>query len=167
MSEFIVSLIEKLSVAGFLETRASLYMDIVVSFLVALPFLVLFSIFLAVKRNFKLHQLTQGLLLLSTMLILAFFAYIVHYYEGLGSLLQQSTISRDQALLLLATHIIIAVITLLSWTLTFFYALSDRRRRALPGVYSTTHRRAGRNVFLGILLTSVSAVAVYWMLFSA
>jgi len=167
MSEFIVSLVEKLSVAGFLETRASLYMDIVVSFLVALPFLVAFSIFLAARKNLKLHQFMQGLLLFSTTFILAFFAYIVHYYEGLENLLQQSTISRDQGLLLLATHIIIAVITLLSWTLTFFYASSDRRRRALPGVYSATHKRAGRNVFLGILLTSVSAIIVYWMLFSA
>jgi len=167
MPEYLTSLIEKLSVSGFLDTRASLYMDIVVSFLVLLPFLVAFSIFLAAKGSLRLHQLTQVTLLLLTTSILGFFAYIVHYYEGLGNLLQQSTISRDQALLLLSTHIIIAAITLLSWTLTLFYASSDRRRRALPGVYSTTHKRAGRNIFLGILLTSISAIVVYWMLFSA
>ena len=167
MSNEIKSLIEGFSTLGFLETKAPLYMDIVVSYLAALPFLVAFSIFLAARGNLRLHQLTQTLLFLLTFSILSLFAYTVHYHLGLDALLSKTTMPHDQAIILLFAHITIALLTMFSWLLTLVYAISDRKRRALPGVYSRTHKRSGKRVFFGIFLTSLSAVALYWMFFVA
>jgi uncharacterized membrane protein YozB (DUF420 family) len=162
-----VSLLERFSTLGFLDTKAPLYMDIVVSYLAALPFLIAFSIFLAARRNLKLHQLTQTVLFLLTFSILGLFAYSVHYHFGLNTLLEKTSMPHNQAMLFLFGHIVIAIFTIVSWFLTLVYAISDRKRRALPGVYSRTHKRAGRRVFLAIFLTSTSAVVLYWMFFVA
>jgi len=167
MSEDFIVVVDMLTKAGFLETRASLYMDIMVSFLASLPFLIGLSIIFAMKRYHKLHKFTQVLFFILTSSILAFFAYIVHYQEGFDTLLKSSNIDPTHALLFLIVHIVIAISTITLWMFTLLYAIEDKKRRALPGVYSDSHRRAGRRVFLGILFTSLTAVGVYWMLFVA
>ena len=167
MSEFLVNLIEKLTVSGFLETRAFLYMDIMVTFLASLPFLLGISIMFAMKDHFKLHKFTQTLLFSLTVLILGLFAYIVHYQQGFDFLLKSSSIDTQQASLFLMLHVIIAISTTILWFFALIYGISDRKRRALPGVYSASHRKSGRRVFLGVLLTSLTSVGVYWMLFVA
>jgi len=167
MSEYLIMIVDILTKAGFLETRAPLYMDIMVSFLASLPILIGISILFAMRRYYKLHKFMQVLFFLLTFLVLGFFAYIVHYQEGFDNLLLKSSIDPTQGLILLTIHILIAISTITLWMFTLVYAIEDRKRRALPGVYSESHRKSGRRVFLGILLTSFSAVAVYWMLFMA
>ena len=118
MSEFLVNLIEKLTVLGFLETRAFFYMDIMVTFLASLPFLLGFSILFAMKGHFKLHKFTQTLFFLLTLLILGFFAYTVHYQQGFDFLLESSSINIQEASILLIIHIVIAIITIVLWFFT-------------------------------------------------
>lgn len=167
MDEYILFILDKLIVAGFFDTRAPLYMDIIVSFLLLLPILSGVSIFLAIRKYLKLHQLTQFLLFFLTLIVLSLFAYAVHYNSSFELLLEGSSIDAPIALVILIVHIIISITTLSMWMFALIYALSDKKRRALPGVYSKSHAKAGKRVFKAILLTVLSSVSIYWVLFMA
>lgn len=167
MDEYLLLILDKLVIPGFLETRALLYMDIIVSFLAVLPFLSGISIVFAIKKYLKLHQFTQVLLFFLTLTALTFFAYIVHYKEGFELLLQGSTIDARVAFLVLIIHVIISLCTLTLWFFALLYAISDKKRRALPGVYSRSHAQAGKRVFKSIILTALSSLGIYWILFMA
>ena len=167
LEEYLAFTISQLDSSGFFETRASLSIDIIVSFLAMLPLLSGISIFLAIRKYLKLHQVTQLLLFLLSLVFLGFFAYIVHYREAFDLLLQESSIDKITILVLLVVHSFIAFVTLVFWFFVLIYALSDSRRRALPGVYSESHRKAGKRVFMAIVLTAISSVSIYWILFVA
>ena len=156
-----------LSQGGFLDTRATFLIDSIVSFLVTLPILIMISIFFAKRNYIKIHQFLQVSLLLMSMSALALFAYSVHYVEGFEFLLQQSSVGAKGAFVLLTVHVTTVVITILIWFLTIVYALNDRKRRALPGVYSEPHGRAGRRVLLGIVMMALTSLSIYWVLYIA
>jgi len=161
------SILEQLSVVGFWGTNAPLHMDVMVSFLAILPILSGISIIFAIKRSFKLHQFTQFLLFFLTVAALGFFSYFAYYTKSFERFAQSSSIDYTLVVVALVTHAIIAIVTLLIWILALMYALSDKKRRALPGLYSQSHIKAGKRVFTGIVLTALSAVGIYWMLFLA
>ena len=167
MEVYFQSILEQLSVVGFWGTNAPLHMDIMVSFLAILPILSGLSVLFAIRRSFKLHQFTQFFLLFLTVLALGFFAYLAYYTKSFERFTQSSSIDHILVVIALVVHAIIAISTLLLWILTFIYALSDRKRRALPGLYSQSHAKAGKRVFTGIVLTALSAIGIYWMLFLA
>jgi len=161
------SILEQLSVVGFWGTNAPLHMDVMVSFLAILPILSGISIIFAIKRSFKLHQFTQFLLFFLTVAALGFFAYLAYYTNSFELFTKSSSIDYTLVLVALVTHAIIAISTVLLWMLSLMYALSDKKRRALPGLYSQSHTKAGKRVFAGIVLTALSAIGIYWMLFLA
>lgn len=166
MFEYFLSLdTEMVSSGGFLGTRASFYIDTIVIFLAILPFVIALSIFFAINGRFKLHKFIQTLFFILTLISLALFAYIVHYKEGLETLLLQSSMMQLEALIFLGLHAFLAIITLIVWMFTLIYASEDRKRRALPGLYSENHKKLGRALFLGILFTSLSGIGIYWILF--
>jgi uncharacterized membrane protein YozB (DUF420 family) len=165
IEEYFFPLIEYIDKAGFLETRASLGIDVIVTFLALLPILSGVSIFFAIRKKLKLHQFTQFLLFFLTLIALILFAYIIHYKEGFELLLQESNLDSSIAFLALILHVVISIITLTLWMFALMYALSDRKRRALPGVYSESHAQAGKRVFKAIVLTALSSASIYWVLF--
>lgn len=165
MEEYFRLILEQLLVLGFWQTRAPLYMDLIVSFLAILPILSGISILFAIKQKLELHQCTQFLLFFLTLISLGLFSYIVHYNKGFEFLLQESSIDSKIAFIVLFFHIIISFTTLVLWTFALMYALSDRKRRALPGIYSPSHSKSGKRVFKSILLTSLTSIALYWVLY--
>jgi len=165
MEEYLIVVLDKLALAGFLETRASLSMDLIISFLVMLPILNGISIFFAIREKLVLHQFTQLLLFFLMLISLGFFTYIVYYIKGVEFLLQESSIGSTKAFFVLVAHAIISLTTLILWMFTLLYALSDKKRRALPGLYSQSHREAGKRVFKSICLTSLTSLTSYWVLY--
>jgi uncharacterized membrane protein YozB (DUF420 family) len=157
--------IDQFLVVGFWETRASLYIDIIVTYLVALPIFVGLSIYAATQELFQLHQVAQFLLFTITTLTLGLFAYYVHFIVGFDALLKQSKVDYIYAFILLVVHIVVAIVTMVLWLFTLSYAVSDYKRCALPGVYSESHKRSGRRVFYAIVSTSVSTALLYWVFF--
>lgn len=167
IEEYFAFVIDQLALPGFWETRASVYIDIIVSFLVILPLLSGLSIFFAIRKYLKIHQVTQFLLFFFTLVALSLFAYFVHYLNTFNLLLENSKIDETQALVLLGIHITISIVTLVLWFFTLMYALSDKKRRALPGVYSESHAKSGKRVFKGIILMAISSFSIYWVFFIA
>jgi len=154
-----------LSSVGFLGTRAVFGMDVVVVFLIMLPLFIVVAI-VAVKYEYmKLHLSLQMISFILTLIFLSFFLYNIFFIEGVEKLIAQSSIEPLRTWISLILHLFVAFLTLLMWFFALLYAFEDSKRRALPGVYSRSHREAGRRVFIGIVLTSFSGMVLYWILF--
>jgi len=153
--------------AGFLGTRAPLFMDEFIVVVALLPFLIGVSIWFAIKEHYKLHRFLQTLLFIITLAVLVYFEYGVSIGGGFSHYIKDSSINPDFAYKFLIFHIIIATITLIMWIFIINFATGDRRRRALPGLYSNAHKKSGRRVAFMILLTSITGIGVYWILFIA
>jgi putative membrane protein len=152
---------------GFLGTRAPLFMDIIVIVVGLLPFLIGLTIWFAIKNMYRLHRSLQIVLFLITMVSLVYFKYGMYRAGGFEFYMKGSSIDLTIAFYFLVFHIIIASTTLLLWFMTMKFASADTKRRALPGLYSSDHKKSGRRLAMGIVLTSITGIGVYYMLFIA
>ena len=152
---------------GFLGTRADFSIDLLISFLASLPILVGIAILFVSKGYLRTHKFFQLLLFATTTASLAWFGYHVHYQEGLQPLISKSSIASSQVYLFLGVHGLLSLILVFKWLFSILHAISDRRRRALPGLYSQAHIKAGKMTFLLVFLTTHSSVGIYWTLFVA
>ncbi len=151
--------------AGFLGTRAPLFMDIVSIIVAGLPFLIYGAIMLAKKKNYRAHEIVQSLLFVISVIVVGFFEYGVRMEGGYKNLMEGSSVSHDYLLYVLIFHIIISVITLILWIKTLYYAKRDKKQSTLPGLYSKGHRKDGQRTFIGIILTMLTGAWVYALLF--
>jgi putative membrane protein len=151
--------------AGFLGTRAPFFMDSVVIIVALLPFLIALGIWFARLKYHKLHYFFQTILFIVTVVVLIYFEYGIKLGGGFYEYMKESSIDLSFALSFLIFHIIIATITMIMWGRTIKIAFEDRKRRALPGLYSKFHRKSGRLVAFFIFLTSITGVGVYIILF--
>jgi len=149
---------------GLFGTEATFYTDVSLIFMVCLPFLVIFTIQLAIKRHFFLHKMVQLILLVTTMVMLGLFYYEVYLSHGLEKLLGEYGFS-NFLLYFFILHIIIVLVTMILWKSTLLFALGDSRRRALPGLYSRSHRASGWRLMVLITLTSITLFIFYWNLY--
>ncbi len=159
--------VDMVSQGGFLDTRASYLIDIIISFLVTLPIATICSIFFVKRGYIKIHQFLQISLFFITIGSLSIFAYTVHYIEGFDYLIRKSSINPNMAFAILTIHVLSVITATMTWFLTIFYAINDKKRRALPGVYSGPHRRAGWRVLLSIVMVSITSLGIYWVLYIA
>jgi putative membrane protein len=151
--------------AGFLGTRAPLFMDIVSVIVAALPFLIYGAITLAKKKNYSAHESVQKLLFITSVIVVGFFEYGVRMEGGYKNLMEGSSVSHDYLLYVLVFHIIISVITLFLWVMTLYRAKRYKKQSTLPGLYSTSHKKDGQWTFIGIILTMLTGAWVYMLLF--
>ena len=150
---------------GFLGTRAPFFMDFVTLIVVLLPFLVATAIAFAKAGLYRVHSALQIIIFIVSVIVLGYFEYGVRLGGGFAAYMQESGVEHTYAFLVLIVHIIISVITLGFWISTLLNARRDRKYRALPGVHSASHKRAGIRTFIGIVLTSVTGLWVYLLLF--
>ncbi len=150
---------------GFLGTEALFHMDIVMVFIVALPFLVGFSLFFAIKEEYDLYISSQKILFSLTFMVLILFIYGIYLQGGVEPNAKESLFSSAVAFNLLVFQIFISAVTIITWFSVIQISLSDYKRRVLPGMYSSNHERAVKRVFILILLTVASSIIVYLILF--
>ena len=153
--------------AGFLGTRAPMFMDIIVIIIGLLPFLIAFSIWFAVNKMYGLHRFLQTVLFLVTIVILVYFKYGMYMAGGFDFYMRGSSIDSTIAFYFLIFHVVVATITLIMWFAMMKFASADSKRRALPGLYSDAHKKSGKRSAFAISLTSITGVIVYWILFIA
>ncbi len=150
---------------GFLGTRSPFFMDIVSVIVALLPFLIFAAILLAKKKNYKAHESVQKLLFVVTVIVVAFFEFGVRFVGGYKILIEGSSVGHNYFIFVLIFHIIIAVITLVLWSMTLYYARRYKRQKTLPGLYSQEHKIYGQRTFIGIILTMLTGGWVYALLF--
>jgi len=157
--------VEYLFNIGFLGTRAPYYMDGIIVYLLLLPILIVFSISFATNRQYGLHRFMQTILFLLTLVAVVFFNYGIHMIENFDNLVLTSSLNHDEAFYLLILQTILSMIMLVLWLSTLLFAISDRRRRALPGFYSRSHKKSGRRLFVVIILAILTILCLYWLVY--
>ena len=151
--------------AGFLGTRAPLFMDIVSVIVALLPFLIYGAISLAKNGNYSAHESAQKLLFVVSVIVVGFFEVGVRMEGGYKNLMEGSSVSHDYLLYVLIFHIIISVITLILWVKTLYTSKRYKKQSTLPGLNSQAHKKDGQRTFIGIILTMLTGAWVYALLF--
>ena len=151
--------------AGFLGTRAPFFMDFVMIMVALLPILVFLAISFAKRRRYTLHALTHQILFLVAVVVVGYFEYGVRAGGGYKAFVQDSSVSHQYAFYVLIFHIFVAVIGFGVWLSTLIGARRDYKEKTLPGFSSLSHKKAGKRAFMWIVLTAVTGVWVYILLF--
>ncbi|MDF1875505.1 DUF420 domain-containing protein [Sulfurimonas sp. SAG-AH-194-I05] len=152
-----MKMLEFMNQTGIFGTRAPLFMDLVSVIVALLPFLMLGIIALAKKKKYKLHALFQAILYVISVLVLTFFEIGVRFVGGFKSFMEGSGVGHDYAIIVLIFHIMISVMTLIIWTTTLFMAKKQ--------LQLNKHKKAGWLTFLGVLMTTLTGMWVYLILF--
>lgn len=150
---------------GFMGTRAPFFMDVVTLIVAILPLLIFGAILLVRKGLPKLHMLAQNIIFLVSLVVIAYFEIGVRVGGGFDVFVSDSSVSHNYVLWVLIVHIIIAILTLYFWTLTIISANMKYFKKELPGKYSVGHKVVAIKATLGIILTSLSGIWVYLLLF--
>jgi len=145
--------VEYLLDIGFLGTPAPYYMDVILVYLLSLPILMTFSILLVGYKKHGLHRFTQTLLFLLTLSVLLIFNYRMY------------TVVEKELFSLLIIELLFSIIMLIMWLRVLLFAVADRRRKGLPGLYSSSHKKSGKLVFLVMLLMVFINAYLYWMVY--
>jgi putative membrane protein len=150
---------------GFLGTKAPFFMDFVTLVVAFLPLLVGMAISFAKNKNYTLHARVQWVIFIVSVIVVSYFEYGIRLGGGYESFVKNTSVSHDYLFVVLMIHIVISVLTLGIWASTLFRARSDASQGGLPGNYSKSHRKAGMRTFIGIVLTSLTGIWVYLLLF--
>ena len=142
---------------GFLGTRAPFFMDLVTLIVAFLPLLIAGAIALARAKKYKLHALAQILIFAVSVIVLVYFEVGVRVGGGFDNFMDGSSVSYGYAFLVLMLHIARAIVTLVVWFITLV--------RAKKFLALGVHKKLGRISFIGIILTSLSSMWVYMILF--
>jgi putative membrane protein len=143
--------------SGFLDTRAPLFMDIVTLIVSILPLLMLAIIYQARVKRYKLHALLQRVLFLISFGILVYFETGVRVIGGFDFFMKGSGVGHNYAFVVLVFHIAIAIATLIVWITTLIMVKKQ--------LHLQKHKKAGKIVFLGVILTSLTGIWVYLLMF--
>ena len=158
---------------GFLGTRASLMLDlVVVAMAVVLPVLAGSIALVKIRRQYQLHkriQLALGAVLLLTVAVFEVDmrvngwrhrAEASRFWAGASG----GTNWVDWAL---AVHIVFAASTTLLWAVVITRALRNFPNPPAPAAHSPWHRRWGWIAALDMLLTALTGWLFYWLAFVA
>lgn len=142
---------------GFFGTRAPFFMDLVTLIVALLPLLVAVAIYFARKKSYKLHAFSQIFIYVFSVIVVSYFEFGVRVGGGFNLFIEGSSISHNYAFAVLMFHIAIAIITLIIWSVTITMAKKQ--------LATNTHKKAGMITFAGVVMTSVTGIWVYLLLF--
>jgi putative membrane protein len=150
---------------GFLGTKAPFFMDFVTIVVALLPFLVWFGVILVRKRYYSLHAFYQITVYIVSILVVGWFEYGVRTGGGFNSFIEGNPRSPTLMLVVLIAHIIISTATTIYWGKTLWQAYRNYAAHDLPGGFTVPHKGRAKLALFGILLTSLTGIWVYLMLF--
>jgi len=148
---------------GFLGTNAPFYMDLVTCYFAILPLLMGSAIFMAMKKRYELHYKMQLSIFLFTLFIVGLFEIGVRISGGFSAFMAQSHVNATFMLIFLGIHILIALITVVLYSILVYSAIKKFRLKSASIVAS--HKKLGIFVFFGMSITSLMGVMIYYFLF--
>jgi putative membrane protein len=160
-------------ISGFLGTRGSLMLDVVVvAMLLIVPLLAISVYRVKFGRQYALHkklQLAMAAVLLVAVLLFELDIRLNGWVErAVGSpYFDLQNKWSCPAGLGLIVHLGFAVPTLLLWIVVVVQALRKFSRPPLPGPHSRWHARWGMAAAIGMLMTAVTGWIFYWLAFVA
>lgn len=153
---------------GFLGTRASIMLDVVVlSMAVVLP--VLYWSIAQVKRGrFALHKRVQ--VIMAAVLFVAVLAFEIdmRFISGWEKRAEPSPYFAGGAVWTsLKVHLVFSISTLFVWIYVLAGALKNFADPPVPNAYSPWHKFWGWIATVDLTLTAVSGWVFYWLAFAA
>ncbi|MBP7769726.1 MAG: DUF420 domain-containing protein [Aliarcobacter sp.] len=147
---------------GFLGTDSAFYLDFATVYFAILPFLLAYSIFFAVKKEYKKHFISQALILGFTLVIIVIFEIGIRVSGGFIEYSKASNISYDFMLVFLSIHIIIAIAAVTGWLFLFISSFKQYRNNTLD---ASKHKKIGKAIFTALTISSIMGIFIYLFLF--
>lgn len=131
------------------------------------PFISLYAVSFIKKRDFETHMKIQKRLFWTCIIAVVILEVQIRVSGGSGSLVSNSKYTGTLFFnSLLIAHIIGAVITYIFWGITVFSANKNlKKKKTLPGKYSTVHKKLGYGTIIGLFYTALTAAIVCTMTF--
>ena len=148
---------------GFLNTSAPLYMDVVTLYFAILPFLMVSGIAAAIKKRFELHYRIQLATFLFTLVMVVVFEIGVRFSGGFSAFMENARINETFMFGFLLVHILIALASVVAWSILIYSGVKEYKLKAQPFVKS--HKKLGMWVYGGMSITSFMGVMIYYFLF--
>ena len=153
---------------GFLGTRASLGMDVVVVGLLATLPLLAWSIHLVRKRrDFVGHKRMQLAIAGALAAAIVVFEVDIRFLSDWKLRAAPSPYWPAGVLATLGIHLVFAVSTLVLWVWVVWEAWTRFPVPPTPNAHSPRHRLWARMAAIDLLLTAVTGTAFYWLAFVA
>ncbi len=127
------------------------------------PFGVWYGVKIAKKSNYPSHRKIQNIIFLICVVGVLALEGLIRSGGGSGSLAAESNYYGTGIFTFtLASHIIIAVLSYLFWTVLVILS-NIKYQNTLPGKLSNMHKKLGYAIFGGLVYTAASALAIYLM----
>jgi len=152
--------------SGFLGTSAPFYMDAVTVYFAIFPILMAYTIYLAIKKRYKEHFVSQGILLVFTITLIVIFEIGLRITGGFLEYIKGNELSYTFVLSFLIIHIIIAIISVITWVYLFITSLKLYKKNQLEEIKKSNHKKLGKLIFLGMTISSFMGVCIYIFLFT-
>jgi uncharacterized membrane protein YozB (DUF420 family) len=153
---------------GFLGTRGSLGMDVVVVGLLAVLPLLAWSIHaVRSRRDFATHKRLQVFVAAALLACIVIFEIDVRLVSDWKERARPSPWWPGGVLGMLGIHLVFAVSTLVLWVWTIWEALARFPAPPVPGGHSPRHRLTGRLAAIDLVLTTITGLTFYWLAFVA
>lgn len=148
---------------GFLQTDAPIYLDMVTVYFAILPFLLFGGIVFAINKNHEAHYKMQLSTYIFTLIMVIIFEIGMRMSGGFAKYMEDTTINETFMLGFLIFHILIALSSVVLWTILIYSAVKEYKLKHQPIVKS--HKKLGMIVYGGITMTSFTGVLIYYFLF--
>jgi uncharacterized membrane protein YozB (DUF420 family) len=146
---------------GFLGTRGDFIVDLVMTISGFLPFLLLFTFYLAVKGKYDLHKYLQITLFSVVALLVVALELDVRFGE-LAEISKQSPYSGTTELMVVfIIHLFFAVTSFFGW---LWLIIKSTKR--YPVFFDFNHKKWGKIIFWDIVLMVITGWVLYLMSFA-
>jgi len=152
---------------GFLGSRASLGMDVVLVGLFALLPVLAWSVMLVRRGRHAAHKRLQLFIVAALAAAIVFFEVDVRLISDWRARAQPSPFWPRGVLTALAIHLVFAVSTFVLLTWVVWEALTRFPTPPVPGAHGPRHRRMARLAALDLVLTAITGTIFYWLAFVA
>lgn len=153
---------------GFLGTRGSLGMDVVVVGLLAVLPLMVWSIHVVrTRRDYRTHKVLQLAIAAALLACIVVFEIDVRLVSDWKERARPSAWWPRGVLVALGIHLVFAVSTLVLWVWTIWEGLARFPSPPAPGSHGGRHRVMGRLAAIDLVLTTITGLTFYWLAFIA
>lgn len=156
---------------GFLGSRASFGMDLVMVVLIALLPVLTWSIYLVHYRQaYKAHKRLQILIAAALFLAIVIFELDVRLFSDWkirAAAAGQNPWWPAGVLTALAIHLVFAISTLVLWVWVIWEAFLRFPVPPTPGTHGPRHRVMARLAALDLMVTAITGTIFYWLAFVA
>jgi hypothetical protein len=154
---------------GFLGTRATLMLDLLVVAMFAVMLVLAWSIYqVRYCRRYQLHKWTQITLAAVLLVTVVLFELDIRFHGWTGRAAGQAGGEPAAAVwYALYVHLFFAVTTVVLWPAVIFLALWNFPNPPRPALHSRIHVPLARLAALDMMCTAVTGWVFYWLAFVA